>query len=562
MKKKKKRIYQNTVVNSLLIILFYYFLIKAEDFLVTDLPDIKSNSTEYAGLIPIRTGTFIFFWLFEQEEDKKPNAKEKLTIWLNGGPGCSSMDGVFMENGPYTFDVENDNIIHNPYNWNKHSNIVYVDQPTGTGYSYTNNNDVPRSENAIGKDFNTFLGQFFRVFPQYEDAEIYIAGESFAGTYIPYIATNLINNPVNGKMINLQGLAIGNGWMDPLRQYVGDYTYAVNNNILSGNALLKAQQYVQKCKDEYSRSDSIKNYSCEYILDTILEGSTANGQFCINMYDIRLRDNDKKGGCGLYSWPLTLGGMTKYLRRPDVIEALHVSTTPHTWTECTSRVSSALSGDTSRPSYTLFPELLKHTKITLFVGDKDLICNHVGIEAMIDNMTWNGSKGYTNGYIDWVVNGKISGAYQSERNLTYIRMTNGSHMVPIDLPEESLAMFNSFIGINEEEKASLDDLFDYDEAKKKLSSDVKMPNKKENIPKFLYISVLSVCIVVFVSLFVYYKHRQNIIYENIEWHELNDEDNYVNSSDEVIDINSLSDQNESESENENENENSDEILEV
>jgi carboxypeptidase D len=287
-------------------------------------------------------------------------------------------------------------------------------------------------------------------------------------------------------------------------------------------------------------------------LDTILDGSTANGQYCINMYDIRLRDYDRRGGCGLYSWPLTLGGMTKYLRRSDVIDALHVSSTPHSWTECTSRVSSALSGDSSPPSYNLFPELLKHIKITLFAGDKDLICNHVGIELMIDNLTWNGIKGYKNNYIDWVVNGKIHGVYQSERNLTYIRMTNGSHMVPIDLPKESLAMFNTFIGVNEEEKASLNNLLDYNKGQKKLSSAVA--ESKSTIPKILSIPFFGFGLIAGISFFAIHKRRQNNTEYNIEWHELieNENDNSMeDSNDNVIDI-ELEDETLSETYNENE----------
>ncbi|ORX43278.1 alpha/beta-hydrolase [Piromyces finnis] len=532
---------------------------KAEELKVDSLPDISTlNSTQYAGLLPIRTNTFVFFWLFEQEEPKKPNIKEKLTVWLNGG----SMDGVFMENGPYTFD-EDGKITHNPYSWNKHTNVVYVDQPTGTGFSYTKNNDIPRNEYDVGRDFNTFLGQLFRVFPQYADAEIYIAGESFAGTYIPYIASNLIKNPVNEKMIDLQGIAIGNGWIDPARQYQGYLKYSVDNNILSGNALKKVKELTNKCTEEYKKKDRIKNYGCEYILDSILDGTTANGQFCINMYDIRLRDTDKKGGCGLYSWPLTLGSMTYYLQRLDVIEAIHASATPHTWRECTSRVSSALSGDNSKPSYTLFPFLLEHIKITLFAGDKDLICNHAGIEMMIDNMTWDGAKGYSNGLIDWVVNGKVSGAYQSERNLTYIRMTNGSHMVPIDLPEESLFMFNSFIGINDEEKASLDNQFDYDEGQKKLSSDASMEHSNSNVTKLLSLSILSVSLIAFVTVFAIRKNKQNDATSSVEWHELMKDNNGSeiedDNNDNVIDIN-LDDDEESLSDIENfilENENDD-----
>ncbi|KAL6592285.1 alpha/beta-hydrolase [Neocallimastix sp. 'constans'] len=519
-------------------------VLNAKDYVVESLPDINtSNITQYAGLIPIRTNTFIFFWLFEQEEKKISNT-EKLTIWLNGGPGCSSMDGVFMENGPYTFD-ENDHIIHNPYSWNKYSNMLYVEQPTGTGYSYTKNNDIPRNELAVGKDFNTFLAQFFRVFPQYKNAEIYIAGESFAGTYIPYIASNLINNPVDDKMINLQGIAIGNGWMDPLRQYQGYLKYSVDNGLLSGDYLTKTTNLVNKCTEEFKKSERIKNSVCEYILDTILEGSTANGQFCINMYDIRLRDNDSSGGCGLYSWPLTLNGMTNYLNRKDVIEALHVSSTPHSWTECTSRVSSALSGDNSPPSYTLFPELLKHIKITIFVGDKDLICNYNGIESMIDNLKWGDIQGFENEYVDWVVDGKVSGLYQSERNLTYIRMTNGSHMVAIDIPEESYVMFNSFIGVNKEVNPNLDDTLEFSSGEKKLSA--IEPGSEFKMAKIITVSFISIGLIGGMVFFTVFKGQQNSSeYNEVEWHELNENEHGNDVIDIGLDDISLTDINNSE----------------
>lgn len=494
--------------------------LSAQEYFVPQIPDIVANVTQFAGHIPIRKNANIFFWLFENE--KILTETKKLTIWLNGGPGCSSMDGVFMENGPFTFD-EDDHIIPNPYSWNKYSNMLYVDQPVGTGYSFTLNNDIPSTEPIVGKDFRTFLEQFFKVFPQYEDSEIYIAGESFAGTYIPYIAKDLLNNDVNEKRINLKAIAIGNGWMDPLRQYEGYIQYSIDNNLLSGNYLSKAQAKVDQCKRLYSSSDTIKKYSCEYILDTILNASMEGGKQCINMYDIRLRDKDSTGGCGLYSWPLTLKAMTKYLGRADVIEALHVKATPHIWRECSSRVSSALSGDNSPPSYTLFPELLKQIKITLFVGDQDLICNHVGIELMIDNLNWGGISGFENNYVDWIVNGVVNGVYQTERNLTYIRITNGSHMVPIDLPEESLIMFNAFIGVNiQEERKST--LCTSDSCQKSTTDVTEVGEVSRSNMKILALASSSLGLICGIALITYSKFKKSSksVFRTTEWHELNE----------------------------------------
>jgi len=57
-----------------------------------------------------------------------------LVLWLTGGPGCASEVALFFENGPYTI---NDDLTlkQNPYSWNRVSNLLYVDQPVGTGFS-------------------------------------------------------------------------------------------------------------------------------------------------------------------------------------------------------------------------------------------------------------------------------------------------------------------------------------------------------------------------------------------------------------------------------------------
>jgi hypothetical protein len=129
-------------------------------------------------------------------------------LWLNGGPGCSSLDGVFKEVGP--FHINNDLSLRlNPYGWDSVGSTVFLDQPVGTGMSYvTNASGFAQSQADVNRAFTAFLRQFLKLFPTYQTRPLYIAGESYAGHYIPCIATYLLQQ---GVTVNLAGVAIGNG---------------------------------------------------------------------------------------------------------------------------------------------------------------------------------------------------------------------------------------------------------------------------------------------------------------------------------------------------------------
>jgi carboxypeptidase D len=109
------------------------------------------------------------------------------------------------------------------------------------------------------------------------------------------------------------------------------------------------------------------------------------------MYDVRLMDSFPS--CGM-NWPPDLTSVTPYLRRPDVIQALHVDRDKRSgWTECSGAVGSNFRASNSKPSITLLPACWKKCPSSYFLA-KDLICNHVGTEELIHNMEWNGGKGF------------------------------------------------------------------------------------------------------------------------------------------------------------------------
>ena len=148
------------------------------------------------------------------------------------------MLGLYTENGPFNFKYNAEKIKdpfeleHNAFSWNNEANVMYVDQPLGTGFSFIEEfADLRWSEDRIADDFYMFLHNFMQQNPEFKGREVYITGESYAGHYIPNIARRLQLS--FDEDINLAGIAIGNGWVDPFYQYPAYPMFALSHNLVS-----------------------------------------------------------------------------------------------------------------------------------------------------------------------------------------------------------------------------------------------------------------------------------------------------------------------------------------
>jgi serine carboxypeptidase-like clade 1 len=141
------------------------------------------------------SGRRLFYYLVTSERDA---AADPVVLWLNGGPGCSSLDGFVYENGPFNFERGSDpgglpNLELNPYSWSKVSNVVYLDSPAGVGMSYSlNKSDYTTGDLKTAADAHTFLLKWFELYPEFQSNPFYMSGESFAGIYIPTLADEVV----------------------------------------------------------------------------------------------------------------------------------------------------------------------------------------------------------------------------------------------------------------------------------------------------------------------------------------------------------------------------------
>ncbi|KAG8987789.1 hypothetical protein FRB94_001476, partial [Tulasnella sp. JGI-2019a] len=183
-----------------------------------------------SGYIDIGNNQSYWFWFFAARHNA---SAAPFVLWFNGGPGCSSMIGLFQENGPCKVNSDQKTTTLNRNSWNEVANVLYIDQPIGTGFSHGAETTLT-SDDAAGLVWQT-LQAFLENFPVYEGRELILATESYGGHYGPAFVTvfnsrnALIRRGViEGEIIIVSALMLNNGWIDPGVQYSNYPSFAAN----------------------------------------------------------------------------------------------------------------------------------------------------------------------------------------------------------------------------------------------------------------------------------------------------------------------------------------------
>lgn len=221
------------------------------------------------------------------ESHSEPST-DPLVLWLTGGPGCASEVALFFENGPYTIN-DDLSMEANPHTWNTNANLLYVDQPVGTGFSHSSITDYDVNEIQVAQDMVTLIKGFVAAHPEYAGRDFFITGESYAGHYIPAIAHYFMFNTTD-LGVNLKGIAIGNGLVDPYSQYPAYATFSYENDLI-GDLTYKALKVGFEGCDALIKTGvwPVALEACQILVETIL-GNPLNPRF--NVYDIREKCDD------------------------------------------------------------------------------------------------------------------------------------------------------------------------------------------------------------------------------------------------------------------------------
>uniref|UniRef100_A0AC35UG98 Carboxypeptidase n=1 Tax=Rhabditophanes sp. KR3021 TaxID=114890 RepID=A0AC35UG98_9BILA len=230
----------------LLLLLLAALLYKSECAVYADkilnLPnlDFVPNFDQYAGYLQALPMKQLYYWLTMSQNS---SATDPLILYMNGGPGCSSLQALLTEMGPYRVSNYGKTVSLNPYSWNKFANMLFIDGPAGVGYSFATDKNYTYSDDEVADQNYQALKYFFNVkFPELKSVDFYIAGESYSGYYTPMLSTRLIDDKAN--FANFKGMAIGNGCLDDKLLYNSIIQFSYNHAFIDETYYRNA---VKKC---------------------------------------------------------------------------------------------------------------------------------------------------------------------------------------------------------------------------------------------------------------------------------------------------------------------------
>jgi len=346
------------------------------------------------------------------------------------------MYGLFTENGPLYVKPQRGLGVRKYY-WSQRFNVIYIDNPVGTGFSFTNNDaGYAKDETDVGRDLYNALQQFFTLFPNLRKNEFYVTGESYAGKYVPAAAYTIhTNNQKSQQKINLKGISIGNGLCDPENMLnYGDYLYQLGLI----DAAMRSKFYQKQ--DEVKQFIQKKQFENAFkSFDELLNGDltpyptlfyNATGfKFYFNY--LHTKDDSP------------YGDLNEYLSKDVLRRHIHVGELPF---NTDSKVETFLRNDVMQSVKPWIEVLLENYKVLIYNGQLDIIVPYPLTVNFLSTLKWSGSNSYKIAVRKpWHVGGEIAGYTKTVKTFTEALVRDAGHMVPGDQPLWALELLTNFI---------------------------------------------------------------------------------------------------------------------
>eukprot|EP01083_Nonionella_stella_P262425 892369_1 len=450
---------------------------------VTNLPGLnfKTNYDQYSGYLNLSSGHHLHYWLTESQN--KPDT-DPLVVWMNGGPGCSSLDGLLYELGPiHVYD--NATLWDNSkYSWNNYANTLFLEAPVCVGFSYEDgSNTCSMNDNTTANDNYHAILKFLDEFPVYANAPLYITGESYGGVYVPTLTLRILQGNANidkenNPKVNIKGFAVGNGVTSSAELSNSIKWYYYHHGMISEEGWNGMQQAC--CTGNYDRNSCNfhnGNTACRNAINTA-ENGCCNDINPYNLYGDCIRIGDAlhhqylDESNQLYSWhklkreiefnninignydDIILGGSppcvdskggTTWLNRNDVKAALHVKSNIE-WTICSNTLhyQSIWSGNMN-PIYDQIFTMDKNIYMTMYNGDTDTVCNFLGDQWFMDDRNLTTVANWREWYYTDTAGQQVGGWTKDFDRVHFVTVRGAGHMVPQYRPASALKMFQYFL---------------------------------------------------------------------------------------------------------------------
>jgi carboxypeptidase C (cathepsin A) len=448
-------------------------------------------TNQYSGYLNV-SSTHLHYWFVEAENSPQD---APVVLWLNGGPGCSSLDGFFYEHGPFEVDVNDySKLVEREYRWNKNVNMLYVESPVGVGFSYSDTDDYKCTDDRTATENRKAIEAFYSMFPEYKTNKFYITGESYGGIYVPTLAEAILNGEQDGTYTgaHLNGIAVGNGCTGTEIGICGsgpqgiayEWEYLVSTSFVDTDLKNKINAACDWRAAEQNEEGSLSLPCISLLNEASLEIENVNtyniyGDCVSSMckaYGTEEAPRNKipdrepyvvkhENGKDEVSFSRILesrgpaacidsAAASGYLNNPEVMDAIHVRNPGFCWAVCNTAKGWSYSKTRKNLPRDTYPALVANMDVVIYNGDWDACVPYTDNEAWTENMgfskitpwhAWSytspaGNANQVAGYaVNYDVSSLGSGSFQ------FITIKGGRHEVPETAPGQALEMLDRVV---------------------------------------------------------------------------------------------------------------------
>ncbi|VVB08843.1 unnamed protein product [Arabis nemorensis] len=349
-------------------------------------------------------------------------------------------------------------IVYNKYKRARtEANLLFLDSPAGVGFSYTNTSSDfnETGDERTAQENLIFLIKWMSRFPQYQYRDFYIAGESYAGHYVPQLARKIheYNKARNKPIINLKGFMVGNPDMDKTQDRLGTIMYWWSHAMISDtsyNSILKncnftAEKFSRECgsaiNDAAADFGNIDQYSI-YTPMCIPPQPTDQAKF-VQMKQTHALFLPRRI-LAEYD-PCTVSYAEIYYNHPDVQRAMHANHTaiPYKWTACSEFVFQNWNWrDSDNSMLPIYKELIATgLRIWVFSGDTDSVMPVTATRFSLSKLNLP----VKTRWYPWYSGNQVGGRTEVYEGLTFVTVRGAGHEVPLFQPQGALVIVRSFL---------------------------------------------------------------------------------------------------------------------
>ncbi|XP_075526673.1 venom serine carboxypeptidase-like [Dermacentor variabilis] len=406
------------------------------------LPEPCDKLEAYSGFIPVDEeshSSYLFFLhiLAKHKPEDKP-----LLLWIQGGPWKSVLFSQFLENGPLGMDADG-KFFYREHSLIKFFNVLYLDAPVGSGYSFDENETYPTTIEEVTDHIARFIKRFLRVFPEYRYRDFYIAGESYAARPAVGIAHEILKKPRQFQL-KLKGVMLGVPFLFSLLDLIDSSDYLYQSRLLDDSSRITFASWFQIIESRVGRKEYLIALDT---LDKLVLNVPPTGVKTI--YQL-LTGFQNHGSIAKSQQQPEVGKYSTYANSTNFKRIIHVGSTRTLNAQRSKLEINLAKGDLFVEITTKFKYILENTDVLFYTAQLDAVFPEANIERCFKTLRWRGSESFKTAerklwYKDDERSSTLFGYERIIGTLLYSTVILGGHDISLDRSDAVNDLYRRFL---------------------------------------------------------------------------------------------------------------------